>query len=56
MNYAKAVKGPSVGNDLVVAIQEYALLELKRTQTREELSLMNKKYSFQEILNNGRKV
>ena len=57
MNYARAVKGANNrGSNLVLNVQEHAVIELKRTLTGEELALLSSEYSFSDILHNIEKV
>ena len=56
MDYAKAVKGSLINSEIIHEIQEQADLELQRFLTKEELALLNNKYSLEQLLRNIRKV
>ena len=56
MDYARAVQGSLTNSQVIKEIQEQADLELLRLLTSEEMSLLNKKYSLEQLMMNIRKV
>ena len=56
MDYARAVKGSLTDSQVIQEIQEQADLELQRLLTNEELSMLSRKYSLEQLMRNIRKV